>query len=186
MLNPTSINISELPFLPFSQRKQLPKVSAIYFVLEGEKVIYIGKANKLYNRWLGHHRAGQLSDCHHLAWLEVRDRKLLPEIERALISYFHPLMNRAPVPGVVYDSVKVVRQLETYVPNLHERIKEAREKDGRSVQVLATLAGISTAYWYKLEAGTQKWISEDVLRRIEQVLGIDFGVNFEKFEVGCN
>jgi ribosome-binding protein aMBF1 (putative translation factor) len=75
-------------------------------------------------------------------------------------------------------SVKVIRQSETYVPNLHERIKKAREKDGRSAQVLATLADISTAYWYKLEAGTQKWVSEDVLKRIESVLGVDFGVQF--------
>ncbi|MGL5807938.1 MAG: helix-turn-helix domain-containing protein [Xenococcaceae cyanobacterium] len=77
------------------------------------------------------------------------------------------------------SSVKVIRQKESYAPNLHERIKEAREKDGRSAQVLATLAEISTAYWYKLEAGTQKWISEDVLRRIESVLGVDFGVQFD-------
>ncbi len=42
--------------------------------------------------------------------------------------------------------MNVVRQIKATVPDLSQKIKEAREKDGRSVQVLATLAGISTAY----------------------------------------
>ncbi|AUB44527.1 Transcriptional regulator, containings XRE-family HTH domain (plasmid) [Nostoc flagelliforme CCNUN1] len=45
----------------------------------------------------------------------------------------------------------VVRQIKVTIPDLSQKIKEAREKDGRSVQVLATSAGISTAYWYQIE-----------------------------------
>ena len=70
----------------------------------------------------------------------------------------------------------VVRKVS--VPGLGARIKEAREKDSRSVQVLATLAGISIAYWYQIEAERRSWISEEILRSMEKVLGADFGVRF--------
>ncbi|GFE71812.1 helix-turn-helix transcriptional regulator [Chroococcus sp. FPU101] len=73
--------------------------------------------------------------------------------------------------------MEVVRKIN--VPDLPFRIKATRENDGRSVQVLATLAEISTAYWYQLESGKRKWVSEDVIRRIEKVLGVDLGVTFD-------
>lgn len=72
----------------------------------------------------------------------------------------------------------VVKQIRVTIPDLSQKIKEAREKDGRSVQVLATLAGISTAYWYQIEQGKRQWISEETLRGIERALGLDLGVRF--------
>ena len=44
---------------------------------------------------------------------------------------------------------------------------------------LATLANISTTYWYQLEAGKRSWVSEEVIRRIEKVLDTDFNVKFD-------
>ncbi|WP_375496446.1 helix-turn-helix domain-containing protein [uncultured Nostoc sp.] len=73
----------------------------------------------------------------------------------------------------------VVRQIKVTIPDLSHKIKEAREKDGRSVQVLATSAGISTAYWYQIEQEKRQWISEETLRGIEQALGLDLGVRFD-------
>ncbi|YAF98997.1 MAG: helix-turn-helix domain-containing protein (plasmid) [Nodularia sp. CChRGM 3473] len=73
----------------------------------------------------------------------------------------------------------VVRQIKVTIPDLSQKIKEAREKDGRSVQVLATLAGISTAYWYQIEQDKRQWISEETLRGIEQALGMNLGVQFD-------
>ncbi|HEY9644251.1 MAG TPA: helix-turn-helix transcriptional regulator [Coleofasciculaceae cyanobacterium] len=72
----------------------------------------------------------------------------------------------------------VVRQIRVTIPDLSQRIKEAREKDGRSVQVLATMAGISTAYWYQIEQEKRQWISEETLRGIEVALGISLNVDF--------
>ncbi|MBW4507286.1 MAG: helix-turn-helix domain-containing protein [Scytonematopsis contorta HA4267-MV1] len=66
------------------------------------------------------------------------------------------------------------------MPDLSQKIKEAREKDGRSAQILATLAGISTAYWYQIEQGKRQWISEETLRGMEQALNISLGVTFEE------
>jgi transcriptional regulator with XRE-family HTH domain len=75
--------------------------------------------------------------------------------------------------------MEVVKQVKIIVPDLASRIKQFREKDGRSVQVLATAAGISTAYWYEIEKGKRHWISEEVLRGIENALGVDLGVQFD-------
>ncbi|OWY63542.1 transcriptional regulator [cyanobacterium TDX16] len=75
--------------------------------------------------------------------------------------------------------VKVRRYQEIEVPDFGERLKKARIEDGRSVQVLATLAGISVGYWYQLEKEDREWISEDVLRAIESVLKLNFGAQFD-------
>lgn len=76
--------------------------------------------------------------------------------------------------------VKVRRYQEIDVTDFGERLKQARTEDGRSVQVLATLAGISVGYWYQLEKEDREWISESVLRAIESVLNINFGVKFHE------
>ncbi len=72
--------------------------------------------------------------------------------------------------------MEVVRRVK--VDSLPDQIKQARKKDSRSVQLLATLANISSAYWYQLEAGKRSWVSEDVIRRIEKVLNTDFNIDF--------
>lgn len=80
--------------------------------------------------------------------------------------------------------MNVVRQIKVTIPDLSQRIKQVREQDGRSVQVLATIAGISTAYWYQIEKDERQWISEETLRGIEKALGIDLGVKFVDKENG--
>ncbi|HEY9597812.1 MAG TPA: helix-turn-helix transcriptional regulator [Cyanophyceae cyanobacterium] len=79
-------------------------------------------------------------------------------------------------------AMEVVKQTKVSVPDLPERIKAARLSDGRSAQVLATAAGISSAYWYQIESGKPQWISEETLRGIELALGIDLGVSFRQEE----
>lgn len=65
------------------------------------------------------------------------------------------------------------------VEGLPEKLKEARLKDGRSVQVLATNAEISTAYWYQIENNKRAWVSEEIIQRIEKVLGVSL-INFSQ------
>ena len=74
-------------------------------------------------------------------------------------------------------NMEVVRRVT--VNSLPGQIKKARQKDGRSVQLLATLANISSAYWYQLEGGKRSWVSEEVIERIESVLNVDFNITFE-------
>lgn len=75
---------------------------------------------------------------------------------------------------------RIVKQ-EIDVPSLGEQLKAARIKSGRPITQLAKDAGISRHYWYQLEAeAVLGGVAEDTLRKIEQVLGIDFGVKFEE------
>ena len=71
----------------------------------------------------------------------------------------------------------VVRKVT--VKNLADKIKKARISDGRGVQTLATLAGISKEYWYQLEKNRRSWVSEEIIKNMEKVLGVNFGVNFD-------
>jgi|SanBayMetagenome_1026888.scaffolds.fasta_scaffold24360_1 transcriptional regulator with XRE-family HTH domain len=79
----------------------------------------------------------------------------------------------------MYSLMEVVKEISVEVPDLPERLKAARVKDGRRVQLLATLSEISTGYWYKLENGESQKVSKDIIDRIQQVLGVDFGVTFD-------
>lgn len=73
----------------------------------------------------------------------------------------------------------VVRQIRISVPGLGQRVLELRLRHDDNAQILATRAGISTAYWYQIESGRRQYISEEILRGIEKALDTDFGVNFD-------
>lgn len=79
-------------------------------------------------------------------------------------------------------TVKVRRiiKLEVDVPGLGDRIKQAREARGRPVTHMAKEVGISRNYWYQLEAeAVLGGVAEETLRKIEEVLGVDLGVQFD-------
>lgn len=79
------------------------------------------------------------------------------------------------------DIVRVQRVIEIEVPNLGQRIKEARQQkqqEGVTMTDLASAAGMSVQNWYRVEKETQT-LAEPVLRRIEAALKVDFEVNFE-------
>jgi transcriptional regulator with XRE-family HTH domain len=79
-------------------------------------------------------------------------------------------------------SVQVKRVIETVrdFPGLGQKIKQAREQDERSVTQLCRECGLSRSYWYQLEnEDLRAPATEEVIRRIEQVLGVNLGVNFD-------
>jgi transcriptional regulator with XRE-family HTH domain len=60
------------------------------------------------------------------------------------------------------------------VDGLGRRIKKARRADPRSVEVLATAAGISRGWWYKLEQEFEREaVPITTIRRVGKVLGVD-------------
>lgn len=80
------------------------------------------------------------------------------------------------------DLVKVRRVQDVEIGGLGKKIQEARKADGRSLETLASEAGISRVYWYDIEAEkVRDALPEETLRRIERVLGVDFGVEFPGF-----
>jgi transcriptional regulator with XRE-family HTH domain len=60
------------------------------------------------------------------------------------------------------------------VDGLGDRIAKARRADPRSVEVLATAAGISRGWWYKLEQEFEREaVPITTIRRVGKVLGVD-------------
>lgn len=94
-MNVAEIDPLTLPSLPLGERSQLPNCPAIYFVLTGDCVVYIGRTVNLKNRWTSHRVMSfvQKQDNARLAWLECNDASLLPEIETALLNHFQPSLN---------------------------------------------------------------------------------------------
>ena len=77
---------------------------------------------------------------------------------------------------------RVVRQ-KIEVEGLGDRIRQAREgakAQGKSLVALCREANLSRQYWYQLEREQiQGALSEETLRKIEAVLGVDLGVEFK-------
>jgi transcriptional regulator with XRE-family HTH domain len=65
---------------------------------------------------------------------------------------------------------------EIDAPDLAARLKSARGADDRSLAEICRQVGVSPQYWYNLERGTITTMSFETLRKIEEVLGVDFGV----------
>ncbi len=61
-------------------------------------------------------------------------------------------------------------------PGLDQRIRDARKNSDRSITQLAADIDISVANWYAIEQGRIKVFPIATLRKIEEVLGVDFGV----------
>lgn len=74
--------------------------------------------------------------------------------------------------------MKVTRTITVDTPGLGKRIKTAREADPRSLTDICSAVGMTTANWYRIEAEKQV-LPESTLRKIETVLGVDFGIKFQ-------
>jgi DNA-binding XRE family transcriptional regulator len=192
MINPQTVNPLTLPSVPLENRSQLPSEPCIYFAIDSLEVVqYIGMTTDLKQRWNSHHRYEYVRLCRgtRIAYLQVDDIETLPEIEAALIRLFQPPINKLGsswlTPELTKSGLKVRRIIkqEVDVPGLGAKIRTARELDVRSLSRLAKEVGISRNYWYQLEAeSVLGGVAEDTLREIEKVLGIDFGVDFERIE----
>ncbi|WP_445634557.1 Helix-turn-helix transcriptional regulator [Nostoc sp. DSM 114161] len=75
--------------------------------------------------------------------------------------------------------VQIERVLRVDAPGIGAKIKNARERDPRSVDELAKAAGMTRANWYRIEREENDVLPEPTLRKIEEVLGVDFGVKFD-------
>lgn len=137
-----------LPSLPLSERSQLPTTPAIYFVLKGDQVAYIGKTINLAQRLAAHNRRKQFTQLGsniRIAWLSCSDVGLLGQIETALIEHFKPLLNgttnpdaskrvNLTLPDVVFDDLEAwaeyqgrpTANLAAYL--VESAIREAKEK----------------------------------------------------------
>ena len=76
--------------------------------------------------------------------------------------------------------VKVRRTIDKEIESLGERIRDARKKSGKTIEWLAGAAGISRVYWYDIEnEKIRNSLPEETLRKIENALNTNLGVNFD-------
>jgi transcriptional regulator with XRE-family HTH domain len=75
--------------------------------------------------------------------------------------------------------MKVRKVIEVEVPELGESIRKAREADSRSLAEICRQIPMTTMNWYRIEAEETKALPIETLKRIEEVLGVDFGVKFD-------
>ncbi len=83
MINPELLDITYLPSLTLTDRRPLPSCAAVYLVIDGDVVIYIGQSTNLILRWRRHHKLNQINSRGtdiRLAWLECSDSALLVSI----------------------------------------------------------------------------------------------------------
>lgn len=69
----------------------------------------------------------------------------------------------------------IVKQVE--IPDLGDRIKQARLQSIKTMDQLCKEVGFSRTYWYDIESGfIRNGVSIETIRKIEKALGVDFGV----------
>jgi len=133
-VNPAPVDPLALPSLLLTDRSQLPVCPAVYFALDGDHVLYVGRSGNLQQRWMAHHRYNQLKEFNNvrIAWLECSDTNLLPEIEAALIEYFQPSLNGELIPFKIPSTS--LAKIMIYAPyDLKETIERLAKKENRSL-----------------------------------------------------
>jgi transcriptional regulator with XRE-family HTH domain len=76
--------------------------------------------------------------------------------------------------------VKRVIEVVREYPDLGQRIRQARERDKRTLTAICRECGLSRSYWYQLEGEDMRSAAtEEVIRKIEKVLGVDLEVSFD-------
>lgn len=110
-------DFSKLPSLSLSQRNSLPESPAVYFAVDSNnRVLYVGKAINLLNRWKSHHRLEQLNRINRrhpiiIACLSCSNNlKLLADTENYFINLYQPLLNRTSVPAQKITPAEIVLQ----------------------------------------------------------------------------
>jgi hypothetical protein len=99
MFDPSCVCVSDLPSVSLINRLQLPTSPCIYFAVDCQwRIQYIGRSINPQQRWLDHHRCDQLlkMESVRIAYL-LADVDSLEPMERSLIDYFQPPLNRSPV-----------------------------------------------------------------------------------------
>ena len=77
--------------------------------------------------------------------------------------------------------MKVYTEISVDVEGLGERIKSAREADLRPLTTICDLIDMTTKNWYQIEKEVQS-LPLETLRKIETVLGVDFGVTLDQLD----
>lgn len=75
--------------------------------------------------------------------------------------------------------MKIRKVIDIEMISIGELIKTAREADPRSLTHLCGKIKMTRANWYNIENELPKFLPLETLRKIEKILNIDLGVNFD-------
>ena len=97
-------SLDKLPSINLLNRDKLPQRAGIYFAVDDKKrLLYVGKAQNLYKRWLNHHRFDQLEKINQrntitLKWYECENKEeILTSLENYFIETYFPELNQTKV-----------------------------------------------------------------------------------------
>lgn len=76
---------------------------------------------------------------------------------------------------MTFATMRVFKTVAVDVPDLPDKIKQAREADPRSIREICRQLEMSTTHWYRIEKGEHSMPIE-TLRNIERVLGVNLDV----------
>ena len=144
MINPETLDLTSLPWLPLEEKSAFPKKSAIYFAIDSLGTIqYIGRSLDVHQRWLNHHKYKTLNDIGNIkiAYLFIDAVELLPEIEAALIDWFNPPLNISHryKTKANQDGVKVICYLKDLMDEKGINRLELSEKTGLAPTTIGRL-----------------------------------------------
>ncbi len=114
MIDPSTLKLKSLPWVPLDAVSCLPESAGIYFVVDlSKRVQYIGQSKNVRKRWRKHLHFKRLAKTKgvKIAYLLLQDVELLTEVESAMIRYFDPPLNLTR-PG--YKRVNVTLDAETF------------------------------------------------------------------------
>lgn len=133
-MNTIEVNPFALPSLPLVERSGLPNLPAIYFVIAGEQVVYIGQTKNLVRRLLTHDKLKKFTRAGaetRIAWLECNELSLLRQIESVLIEYFAPTLNGRDARSKRSEKINF-----TCEPEDKEYLRNWAAKEGRTLSNL--------------------------------------------------
>ena len=97
-------DLNNLPTIKLSAKDRLPNIAGIYFAVDNsERLLYIGKARNINQRWTNHHRYHQLKKINQrnpvfLKWYECENNEnILARLESYFIETYHPELNQTKV-----------------------------------------------------------------------------------------
>mgnify|MGYP001792623437 CR=1 FL=1 len=134
-INPETLDIKTLPWLPLEEKAAFPKKSAIYFAIDSQGTVqYIGRSANVRQRWGNHHKYDVLSEIGNIkiAYLFVDAVELLPKIEAALIEWFKPPLNNS-LSSFTNTSEKINFTCE---PEDKQYLREWAAREGRTLSNL--------------------------------------------------
>lgn len=176
MIDPASVDVSALPWLPLEAKSAFPRQPCVYFAIDDQNAIqYVGRAKNAKQRWGSHHKYKDLKalDGIRIAYLFL-PADSLPKVEAQFIARFAPPLNctthrTVTTPKKQKGGLRVVTEVELDID-----LKQARKDSGRSATSIAAEVGISSAHLYGVESGGA--VSLSVLKKWCEILEVEMPV----------